>query len=183
MTGIEKKLRFWIIDDLKERRLEFESIIKKIEPDAEIVKIPHPLKLKLVLSKFVDLDSKINLFFSDFNMKWSNVEWDNTNDTENQDVNFEEGYCNFPGTQKVLKEARSSEPKLSKFLLLMLSTMVVRKGSILAPGEFKETLENEWTYEEMGFNTVAPSSIHKISKPFDKAAYDRVLEHIVSLMI
>lgn len=183
MNPVVEKLRFWIIDDLKGRRHEFEETVKKFSPDAEIIRIPHPLKLQKVLESFPELGSKINLFFSDYNMKWSNVEWDNSVETEKQDVKAVEDYDNFPGTQKVLEEAKNGSNNMGQFLLLMLSTMVVKKGEIVGAGEYKETQDNEWNYEEMEFGTTELSEIHKISKPFNQDRYDRVIEHVTSLLI
>lgn len=175
MSVFDKKLKIWIIDDLEERRNFHEEIIKEHCSEASIFKIAHPLHLKYRLkTELPNIKACHNIFLSDYNMEWLNVEW--TPDLiDIHDLETDDSYNNFPGTQKVLDEFKKSIPS---FLLIMLSTLVVRDKHFVKAGfSHVETVDNSWTYEDLELNETGINSIHKLSKPFSASKLDQVLSH------
>jgi hypothetical protein len=175
MTAFDKKLNIWIIDDLANRRDSHEKILLEHLPQANIFKIAHPLHLKAVLKEELsELKNCFNLFFSDFNMEWSNVQW--TDDLlYTQGIKEDRDLDNFPGTQKVIKEYAT---EIGDFMLILLSTMVVEDNYPLKSKlGLTETTDRAWEYEDLPMNTTDIKSIHKLSKPFCKDKLNRVLGH------
>jgi hypothetical protein len=175
MTEFDKKLNLWVIDDLAKRRDFHEKIIIENEPNLNVFKIAHPLHLKrrLELEK-ESLKNSYNIFLSDYNMKWFNVEWsEDLIDIDNLKAN--PSYDNFPGTQKVLNEYKEL---IDSFLLVMLST-VVNEDSYSANTGFShiETNDEAWIYDELNLNKTGINSIHKLAKPFNKKKLNQVFRH------
>ena len=180
MTVFDKKLKIWIIDDLQGRRDSHEKIIQSNFSDAIIVKIAHPAHLDCVLAKELDdINSSYNLFFSDFNMQWHNVEWTDDLKYKNE-VKENQSLNDFPGTQKVLTKYQN---QIENFLLVMLSTMVVENGYPLQSKHgFIETLDKAWEYEHLPLNSVNTDSIHKLTKPFTPKRLFQAIEHYQHLI-